>query len=212
MTPRTVFDALKTWISKKLAQNRLAGLTSLDETNIKPALRKFAFHCSKPTSNWASSSSFWPMSKAPHSALRFKRGSNTKVPYTSVSAADQFVKLCHDSLVDMMKSDREAIVFAQADQRTRIMMVGLQGAGKTTTCAKLARKLKNEGKKPLLVACDMQRPAAVEQLQTLGAQIDVPVFNISPAKRRSTSPKPPTLPPKSKAVTSSFTTPLVGWP
>ena len=59
------------------------------------------------------------------------------------------------------------------------MMVGLQGSGKTTTAAKLARYLdKSEGKKPMLVAADMQRPAAVEQLQVLGQQIGVPVFNV----------------------------------
>jgi signal recognition particle subunit SRP54 len=58
------------------------------------------------------------------------------------------------------------------------MMVGLQGSGKTTTAAKLARYLKKQDKKPLLVAADMQRPAAVEQLQVLGQQIDVPVFNL----------------------------------
>src|SRR5689334_25340653 len=58
------------------------------------------------------------------------------------------------------------------------MMVGLQGSGKTTTCAKLARYLHKDDKKPLLVAADMQRPAAVEQLQVLGKSIDVPVFNI----------------------------------
>src|SRR5690606_10576120 len=96
-----------------------------------------------------------------------------------VSAADQFIKICHDALVDMMSWEGETITYAQPGQRTRIMMVGLQGAGKTTTCAKLARRLKAEGHRPLLVACDMQRPAAVEQLQTLGGQIDVPVFNIA---------------------------------
>jgi signal recognition particle subunit SRP54 len=69
--------------------------------------------------------------------------------------------------------------FAQPGQRTRIMMLGLQGSGKTTSSAKLARMLKSKGKKPLLVACDMQRPAAVEQLRVLGEQIDVPVFNIA---------------------------------
>src|SRR5208282_5792693 len=68
--------------------------------------------------------------------------------------------------------------FAPKGQVTGIMMVGLQGSGKTTTCAKLARFLQKQGKKPLLVAADMQRPAAVEQLKVLGAQIDVPVFNV----------------------------------
>ncbi len=60
-------------------------------------------------------------------------------------------------------------------------MVGLQGSGKTTTCAKLARLLKKEGKRPLLVAADMQRPAAVEQLKILGEQVGVPVFNVGGA-------------------------------
>ncbi|HEX3595273.1 MAG TPA: signal recognition particle protein, partial [Polyangiaceae bacterium] len=99
----------------------------------------------------------------------------------AVSASDQFVKICHDELVEMMSHEGDAIRFADKGRRTGLMMVGLQGSGKTTTCAKLARLLSKEGKKPLLVAADMQRPAAVEQLKVLGEQIDVPVFNISGA-------------------------------
>ncbi len=78
----------------------------------------------------------------------------------------------------MSPGEGEAITVAPKGQATGIMMVGLQGSGKTTTCAKLARFLQKQGKKPLLVAADMQRPAAVEQLKVLGEQIDVPVFNI----------------------------------
>src|SRR5262249_25945388 len=94
-----------------------------------------------------------------------------------VSAADQFVKVCHDELVAMMSHEGDALLIPDKG-RSGIMMVGLQGSGKTTTTAKLARLLSKEGKKPLLVAADMQRPAAVEQLKVLGEQIDVPVFNI----------------------------------
>src|SRR5690606_18065189 len=71
----------------------------------------------------------------------------------------------------------EALHF-EAKGPTGIMMVGLQGSGKTTSTAKLARYLQKDGKKPLLVAADMQRPAAVEQLKVLGKEINVPVFNI----------------------------------
>jgi signal recognition particle subunit SRP54 len=80
----------------------------------------------------------------------------------------------------MMSHDGTALTLPDKG-RTGIMMVGLQGSGKTTTTAKLARLLTKEGKKPLLVAADMQRPAAVEQLKVLGEQIDVPVFNIAGA-------------------------------
>ncbi len=95
-----------------------------------------------------------------------------------VSASDQFIKICHDELVRVMKGDdRPPLAFAGSGP-TGIMMVGLQGSGKTTSTAKLARYLQKESKKPLLVAADMQRPAAVEQLKVLGKQLDVPVFNI----------------------------------
>jgi signal recognition particle subunit SRP54 len=62
-----------------------------------------------------------------------------------------------------------------------IMLCGLQGSGKTTTCGKLAKKLKAEGKKPMLVAADLQRPAAIEQLKTIGAQLEVPVYTEAPS-------------------------------
>ena len=81
----------------------------------------------------------------------------------------------------MMNHEGDPIRFADKGKRTGIMMVGLQGSGKTTTCAKLARALVKDGHKPLLVAADMQRPAAVEQLRVLGGQIDVPVFNVDGA-------------------------------
>jgi signal recognition particle subunit SRP54 len=97
---------------------------------------------------------------------------------TQVSASDLFIKICHDELEEMMEYDGEPIAFASSGP-TGIMMVGLQGSGKTTTCAKLARYLEKQGKKPLLVAADMQRPAAVDQLKVLGEQLQIPVFNIA---------------------------------
>jgi signal recognition particle subunit SRP54 len=93
-----------------------------------------------------------------------------------VSAADQFVKICHDELEALMGPVDTSLGLKAKGHLSGIMLVGLQGSGKTTTAAKLANLLLKQGRKPLLVAADVQRPAAVEQLQTLGARIGVPVF------------------------------------
>jgi len=92
------------------------------------------------------------------------------------SAADQFVKICHDELEALMGPVDTGLGLKSKGQLSGIMLVGLQGSGKTTTAAKLASYLLKEGRKPLLVAADVQRPAAVEQLQTLGQRLGVPVF------------------------------------
>ena len=83
------------------------------------------------------------------------------------------MKFFHDELVRVLGGDNVPL---DLNPPTRILMVGLNGAGKTTTSAKLARRLKKEGRRPLLVACDLYRPAAIEQLQTLAEQADVPCF------------------------------------
>jgi len=96
----------------------------------------------------------------------------------SVKPGEFLVKVFHDELVDMMSSEGEAIAFAPS-RPTVLLMAGLQGAGKTTTTAKLAVHLaKTRKRKPLLVAADIQRPAAVEQLQQLGSANDLPVFHV----------------------------------
>jgi signal recognition particle subunit SRP54 len=92
------------------------------------------------------------------------------------SAADQFVKICHDELEALMGPVDTGLGLKSKGQVSGIMLVGLQGSGKTTTAAKLASHLVKQGRRPLLVAADVQRPAAVEQLQTLGERIGVPVF------------------------------------
>ena len=86
------------------------------------------------------------------------------------------IKIVNDELVNLMGSETTEIKFQPGSQKTVIMMMGLQGAGKTTTTAKLAGKFKLKGKKPLLVACDVYRPAAIEQLQKNGEKQGVPVF------------------------------------
>ena len=171
-----MFDALAKGF--KQAKNRLAGLTELSEQNVESALREVRLSLLEADVELSVVKAF--LARVKEKALgevvairtKGKDGATMKV-----SASDQFVKICHDELVEFMKADGEAIHWAKG-KPTGIMMVGLQGSGKTTTCAKLARFLQSESHKPMLVAADMQRPAAVEQLQVLGQQIDVPVFNI----------------------------------
>ncbi len=93
----------------------------------------------------------------------------------SLSPGQQVVKIVHDSLCDLLGVSNSRIQLAP-NPPTIVMMIGLQGSGKTTTSAKLALFFKKEGRRPLLVAADLQRPAAIDQLAALGKQIDVPVF------------------------------------
>ena len=93
----------------------------------------------------------------------------------TVSPAQQLVKIVHDELAAMLGEHREGLKLSSIPP-TVVMMVGLQGSGKTTTAAKLARRLKGESRPTRLVAADVYRPAAIDQLETLGAQLDIPVY------------------------------------
>ena len=93
-----------------------------------------------------------------------------------VNPSQQLVKIVHDELVELLGHENKPLDFS--GNPNLIMMLGLQGSGKTTSSAKLAVKLKKEGRKPLLVACDVYRPAAISQLQTLGKEIENEVFTI----------------------------------
>jgi signal recognition particle subunit SRP54 len=174
-----MFDALANGFRQ--AKNRLAGLTELTEQNIESALREVRLSLLEADVELGVVKAF--LARVKDKALgevvrvKAKKASGETV---SVTAGDQFTKICYDELVEFMTAEGAPITFAsEQDKRpTGIMMVGLQGSGKTTTTAKLARYLQKQGKKPMLVAADMQRPAAVEQLQVLGKQIDVPVFNV----------------------------------
>jgi len=92
----------------------------------------------------------------------------------TVSPAQQLVKIVHEELAAMLGERREGLKLSSVPP-TIVMLVGLQGSGKTTTAAKLARKLKAEGRAVRLVAADVYRPAAIDQLETLGAQLEIPV-------------------------------------
>jgi signal recognition particle subunit SRP54 len=173
-----VFEALTKGFRE--AQNRLAGLTELNQKNVQAALKEVRLSLLEADVELGVVKRF--LATVEEKALgqtvqtRVRHGGETH----KVSAGDQFVRICHDELVAMMDYDGEPVTFASSGP-TGVMMVGLQGSGKTTTTAKLARWFEKQGKSPLLVAADMQRPAAVEQLKILGEQLSLPVFNVEGA-------------------------------
>ena len=94
----------------------------------------------------------------------------------SVDPGQQFTKIVYDKMTSFLGNEKKTLDLRGPDTQSVILFLGLQGSGKTTSAAKLALKLKNEGRKPLLVACDLVRPAAAEQLSVLGGNISVPVY------------------------------------
>jgi len=98
----------------------------------------------------------------------------------SITPGQQIVKIFHDELTALLGGDAASL---NLEKPSRILIVGLNGSGKTTSSAKLARFLKKQGHAPALIACDLQRPAAIEQLATLGKQTDVPVFSPDPNEK-----------------------------
>ena len=96
----------------------------------------------------------------------------------SLTPGQMVIKIVNEELSNLMGSEKTDIVFRTDGEPTKIMMAGLQGAGKTTTAAKLAAKFQQNGKRPLLVACDVYRPAAIEQLKVNGEKLGVSVFSV----------------------------------
>src|ERR1700761_8255427 len=101
---------------------------------------------------------------------------STEALAKSLTPGQQVVRAVHEELIGVLGGDTLKLTYASRPP-TVVLMAGLQGSGKTTNSAKLARWFKQQGRNPLLVGADLQRPAAVEQLRTLGRQIDVPVFS-----------------------------------
>lgn len=94
----------------------------------------------------------------------------------SVDPGQQFVKIVYDRMVALLGDEKKDLQLKGPDAQSVILFLGLQGAGKTTTAAKLAARLKKQGRKPLLVACDLVRPAAIQQLKVLGEKVEIPVY------------------------------------
>ena len=143
----------------------LRGYGKLTEANIADALREVRIALLEADVNYDVAKKFIDDIQA-----KALGGGVTK----SVSPGQQVIKIIHDELVQLLGSAESSLQLSGSP--SRILLVGLNGSGKTTTAAKLGLWLKSKGRSPMLVACDVYRPAAVEQLQTLGKQIDVPVF------------------------------------
>ena len=157
-----------TALSEQLAAvlKRLTGRGVLSESDVTEALREIRRHLLEADVSFEVTRGFVERVRARAvGALQVK----------SVSPGQQVVKLVHDEIAGLLGGSRSGLDFASVGP-TVILLVGLQGSGKTTTAAKLARRLKLEQKAPGLVAADPYRPAAREQLEQLGKQIDVPVF------------------------------------
>jgi len=98
----------------------------------------------------------------------------------SLTPGQQVIKIVNDELIELMGAAQSKLTFS-SDPPTVFMLAGLQGAGKTTACGKIAAQLRKQGKKPLLAACDVYRPAAVKQLQVVGGNYSIPVFEMGTA-------------------------------
>ncbi len=143
----------------------LRGHGSISESNISDALRAVRMALLEADVEFSVAKSF---------ISRVKEKALGEEVLRSVTPGQQIVKIFHDELTTLLGGDTAPLSLEA--KPTKIFMVGLNGAGKTTSSAKLANWLKKQGRHPLLIACDLHRPAAIEQLATLGRQIGVPVY------------------------------------
>jgi signal recognition particle subunit SRP54 len=142
----------------------LRGHGTLSESNIDDALRQVRLALLEADVDFHVAKKF---------IARVKEKALGEAVLRSVTPGQQIVKIFYDELSALLGGDAAPL---NLDKPGRILIVGLNGSGKTTSSAKLARLLKKQGRSPVLIACDLQRPAAVEQLVTLGKQIEVPVY------------------------------------
>src|SRR6478672_6920217 len=149
----------------------LRGHGTISESNINDALRQVRLALLEADVDFQVAKSF---------IARVKEKALGEEVLRSVTPGQQMVKIFHDELTTLLGGDAAPL---NLEKPARILMVGLNGAGKTTSSAKLAGYLKKQGRAPLLIACDLQRPAAIEQLATLGRQVGVPVFTPPPNEK-----------------------------
>jgi signal recognition particle subunit SRP54 len=171
-----MFEALSKGF--RAAKNRLSGLTELTEDNVEQALRDVRLSLLEADVEFNVVKRFLARVKEKAIGETRQRSAEVRGKKVTVGPSEIFIKICQDELIDLMQAEGEPLTFAEVPALTGIMMVGLQGAGKTTTAAKLARFLEKNDKKPMLVAADMQRPGAVEQLKVLGERLNIPVFSL----------------------------------
>jgi signal recognition particle subunit SRP54 len=159
-------------LSDKLEQifKELRGHGTISESNIDAALRQVRLALLEADVDFQVAKKF---------IARVKEKALGEAVVRSITPGQQIIKIFHDELTTLLGGDTEPL---RLENRTRILIVGLNGSGKTTSAAKLALFLKKQGHRPAMIACDLQRPAAIEQLATLGRQIDVPVYEPGPAE------------------------------
>jgi signal recognition particle subunit SRP54 len=148
--------------------SRLAGQKKISEENISDAVRDVRLALLDADVNYTVVSNF---------VKRVKEKALGDAVIKAVSPGDQFVKIVHDELITLMGSEEATLQLSGSP--AVILLCGLQGSGKTTTAAKLAHHFQKKQKKILVAACDLQRPAAIAQLQTLCATINTPVFTLA---------------------------------
>ena len=157
-------------LSEKLsaAFKRLRNKGKLTDSDVKSAMREVRMALLEADVNYKVAKDF--------TAKVTERAVGADV-MESLTPAQMVIKIVNEELTALMGSEETRINFANKPP-TIIMMCGLQGSGKTTHSAKLAKMLKKQGHRPLLVACDIYRPAAIKQLQVVGKQLDIPVFSM----------------------------------
>jgi signal recognition particle subunit SRP54 len=168
-----MFDSLSNRLND--AFSRLRGKGRLSESDVNDALRDVRIALLEADVNVLVVKSMLARVK--------ERAIDTEVT-KSLTPGQQVIKIVHEELIVTLGAEEVPLVRPAAPPLV-ILMVGLQGSGKTTTAAKLAKHVKSKGKRPMLVAADLQRPAAIDQLESLGKRIDVPVY----VDRRSKAPK-----------------------
>src|SRR6266550_4329360 len=169
-----MFTALSERLTATL--KRLTGRGVLSEQDVTEALREIRRHLLEADVSFEVTTGF---------VERVRERAIGAIALKAVSPGQQIVKLVHDEIAALLGGTKRGLDFASVGP-TVILLVGLQGSGKTTTAAKLARRLKLEQKAPGLVAADLARPAAREQLRQLGEQVGVPVFPREPGTGSST--------------------------
>jgi signal recognition particle subunit SRP54 len=163
-----MFDKLSDRLTESM--RKLSGKAKITEANVEEAIKEVRMSLLEADVNFKVVKRFIDNVKAKALGEKVIRG---------VDAGQQFTKIVHEELVDLLGN--EAVGLQVTVNPAVIFMVGLQGVGKTTTTAKLALHIqKKMNKKPVMISVDVYRPAAIEQLKTLGQQIDIPVFNSDP--------------------------------
>src|ERR1044071_2487401 len=158
-----MFDSLSSKLQN--AFKNLRGLGKISEENVSEALREVRMALLEADVNFKVARDF---------IERVKNKSLGQEVIQSIQPGQQVIKIIHDELVELLGSSNAGLTLS--GDPSCIMMVGLHGSGQTTSSGKLARLLQKQGRAPLLVAADVYRPAAMDQLETLGRTLEIPVF------------------------------------